>query len=285
MLKIDRRGWPLVARDEPWDEPGRPPCREIEVGGVRIGGPGPVIIAGPCAVESREQILQIAREVKRVGAHMLRGGAYKGRTSPYSFQGLGQEALEYLAEAKAETGLPVVTEVLDPRLVEQIGEVADILQVGCRSMQNYPLLKELGRQSRPVLLKRGFCSTVNEWLCAAEYIAIEGNEAIILCERGIRSFAAGEYSRNTVDINVIQPVIAATRLPLLLDPSHATGQAAMVPSVARAALAAGVHGLLIECRLQSSSPSELLSDGGQCITPSTLSKILGFAEHCHNEEG
>lgn len=268
---------PLVARKEPWDGQGLAPCREVEVRGVRIGGPQQVIIAGPCAVEEREGLLEVARAVKRAGASLLRGGAYKPRTSPYSFQGLGKEGLQYLAEARAETGLPIVTEVMDPRLIEPVAEVADVLQVGCRSMQNFPLLQELGHQPRPVLLKRGFAATLEELLGAAEYIALGGNDAIILCERGIRTFATQEYARNTVDINVIHPLLRATRLPLLLDPSHGTGDEAAVPPVARAGLAAGVHGLLIEVRSSTTLPHQIRSDGQQAITPHALEQIVRFS--------
>jgi 3-deoxy-7-phosphoheptulonate synthase len=275
--KFDSKMCPLVARSEPWTGAGRPPCRVIEIGALRIGAGQPVIIGGPCAVESREHILSVARAVKQAGGAMLRGGAYKPRTSPYTFQGLGPEGLEYLAEAKAETGLPVVTEVMDPRLIEQVSAVADVLQVGSRSMQNFPLLVELGRQPRPVLLKRGFSATLEEWLCAAEYIALGGNDAIILCERGIRTFASGEYARNTVDINVIPPLLQATRLPVFLDPSHATGHADLVSPVAQAALAAGVHGLIIEVRAAVTRPEELRSDGIQALDPVRFERLVRLA--------
>ncbi len=277
---LDETKIPLVARRDGWDGTGLPPMRKIRVGDVEFGGPEPVIIAGPCAVESRDQILTLAKAVKAAGAHMLRGAAFKGRTNPYSFQGLGEEALEYLAEAKAETGLPVVTEVLDPRLIERTAEVADVLQVGCRSMQNFPLLKELGRQPRPVLLKRGFCATLEEWLCAAEYVAIGGNLDIILCERGIRTFASGEYSRNTIDLNVIQPTLRATHLPLILDPSHAVGVASMVAPIAKAGLAAGAQGLLVECRTSDMEPDRIKSDGYQAITIEDLEDIIRFSREC-----
>ncbi len=270
-----RQVCPLVARQRPWDGDGRAPCRVVEVGDVRIGGPESVVIAGPCAVEGKDALLELAADLKRAGARMLRGGAFKGRTSPYSFQGLGRPALEMLSEARAATGLPVVTEVLDPRHVQEVAEVVDMLQVGCRSMQNFPLLQELGRQPKPVLLKRGFCATLHEWLCAAEYIAQQGNEAIVLCERGIRSFTHGEYARNSLDINVVFRALQACRLTLLLDPSHATGVAAAVPAASRAALAAGVHGLLVECRREEQRPDELNSD-----TPGTLARIVDFADSC-----
>ncbi len=277
---IDRQHCPLVTREQPWDGAGKPPCRSVAVGPVRIGGAEPVLIAGPCAVSSRTTLLELAKAAKAAGATLLRGGAFKGRTHPYSFQGLGAEGLEYLAEARAATGLPFVTEVLDPRQVEGVAQVADMLQVGCRSMQNFPLLQELGRQPRPVLLKRGFSATLAEWLCAAEYIAREGNEQIVLCERGIRTFASFEYSRNTVDINAVYAVLESSHLPLLLDPSHGTGRAAMVPSVGRAALAAGVHGLLLELRLPETPLAEIPSDAEQSIFPDALRRLADFARLC-----
>lgn len=278
---LDPRAFPCVAASGgDTEDPEHPrPRRVVEVNGVRIGAGQPVVIAGPCAVESREQVLAVARAVQQAGAQLLRGGAYKPRTSPYAFQGLGPVALEYLAEAREQTGLPVVTEVMDPRLVEQVAQVADVLQVGARSMQNYPLLVELGRQSKPVLLKRAFWATLEEWLGAAEYIAREGNDAILLCERGVRTFASQEYARNSLDLNVIPPMLQACRLPLLVDPSHATGRADLVPIASRAALAVGVHGLLIEVRLDRTRPEELRCDGAQAITPEALAEIVARARH------
>jgi 3-deoxy-7-phosphoheptulonate synthase len=248
-------------------------CRVVNVADVAVGGEWRVIIAGPCAVESREQTLAIARAAKDAGADLLRGGAFKPRTSPYEFQGLGDEGLEILAEARALSGLPVVTEVLDPRDVERVGRVADCLQIGARSMQNFPLLREVGRFGLPVLLKRHWAATLNEWLCAAEYIAVEGNLDIILCERGIRTFTQGDYNRNTLDLNVIPAARQRTILPIVADPSHATGDAAMVPDAARGAIGAGVDGLIIEILADESQRYCTLCDGPQGILPAELATI------------
>ncbi len=257
---------------------GASQTRVVEVGRVRFGGERPVVIAGPCAVESREQTLEIARAVKGSGADMLRGGAYKPRTSPHDFQGLGLEGLRILREASQETGLPVVTEVMDPRLVEQVAEYADMLQVGSRNMQNYPLLLEVGRSRKPILLKRGMAASLCEWLGAAEYIAKEGNLEIVLCERGIKAYPSGEYSRYSLDLSVIPAVRAETYLPVIVDPSHATGIAAMVESASRAAIEFGSHGLLIEVasdRLDAAKPK---CDAAQAISPRTLRRIIRFID-------
>ncbi|MCK6480718.1 MAG: 3-deoxy-7-phosphoheptulonate synthase, partial [Planctomycetes bacterium] len=237
-LSVTRRGCPEYAAEGA--------VREVAVRGVVVGGGRPVVIAGPCAVETREQTLRVARAVKAAGGDMLRGGAFKPRTNPHSFQGLGQAGLEILAEARAETGLPIVTEVMDPRLVERVGEVADVLQVGSRNMQNFPLLVEVGRFGKPVLLKRGFAATLEEWLCAAEYVAMEGNRDILLCERGIRTFTQGEYGRNTLDLNVVPALREVCWLPVVVDPSHATGDYRRVPAASAAAIASGADGLIIE---------------------------------------
>jgi 3-deoxy-7-phosphoheptulonate synthase len=257
---------------------GEGQTRAVQVGRVRFGGDRPVVIAGPCAVESREQTLEIARAVKGSGADMLRGGAYKPRTSPHDFQGLGLEGLKILREASQETGLPVVTEVMDVRLVEQVAEYADMLQVGSRNMQNYPLLVEVGRSRKPVLLKRGMAASLCEWLGAAEYIAKEGNLEIVLCERGIKAYPSGEYSRYSLDLSVIPAVKAETFLPVIVDPSHATGIAAMVESASRAAVEFGSHGLIIEVasdRLDAAKPQ---CDAAQAISPRTLRRIINFIE-------
>lgn len=257
---------------------GATPTRVVEVGAVRFGGDRPVVIAGPCAVESLEQTLEIARAVKGSGADMLRGGAYKPRTSPHDFQGLGLAGLKILREASRETGLPVVTEVMDPRLVEQVAEYADMLQVGSRNMQNYPLLVEVGRCGKPVLLKRGMAANLCEWLGAAEYIAQEGNLEIVLCERGIKAYPAGEYARYSLDLNVIPAVKAETFLPVIVDPSHATGVAAMVESASRAAVEFGAQGLMIEVasdRLDAAPPK---CDAAQAISPRMLRRIIRFIE-------
>jgi 3-deoxy-7-phosphoheptulonate synthase len=247
--------------------------RLVRVGGVEIGNGCPVLIAGPCAVESRDQTMEIARAVKRAGGDLLRGGAFKPRTSPYEFQGLGDRGLEILAEVRQDTGLPIVTEVLDPRDVERVGKVADCLQVGARSMQNFPLLQEVGRFGLPVLLKRHWGATLTEWLCAAEYIAVEGNLDIILCERGIRTFTQGDYNRNTLDLNVIPAVHDLSILPVVADPSHATGEAHMVPDAARAAIGSGADGLIIEVISDERRRCDTLCDGPQAILPDELAAI------------
>jgi 3-deoxy-7-phosphoheptulonate synthase len=254
---------------------GEKGTRVVEVGGVRFGAERPVVIGGPCAVESHAQTVGLARAVKRAGADMLRGGAYKPRTSPYDFQGSGLEGLCILSIAREETGLPIVTEVMDPRLVPEVAQVADMLQVGSRHMHNYTLLAEVGRARKPVLLKRGMSASLCEWLGAAEYIAKQGNMDIVLCERGIRGFPSGEYSRYVLDLNVIPAAKMLTFLPIIVDPSHATGVAAMVEPASRAALAAGSHGLLIE--VADPSFGEPKCDGLQAIDTATLARIVEFA--------
>ena len=268
-LGILRRCWPEY---ESLDTTHR-----VTAAGVTFGGPDPVIIAGPCAVESLDQTLRIARAVHAAGAQLLRGGAYKPRTNPHSFQGLGREGLEILAAVREETGLGIVTEVLDPRLVEQVAEFADVLQIGSRSAQNFPLLTEVGRADRPVLLKRGWSSTLEEWLCAAEYIALEGNRQIILCERGIRASCHWDYARNLLDQTVIEPARRSTPLPIIVDPSHATGQWSLVAAMSRAALAAGAHGLLIEAIDASIDRAGLRCDAAQGVPPEVLREIVAFA--------
>jgi 3-deoxy-7-phosphoheptulonate synthase len=248
--------------------------RPVQVGSVRVGANRPVIIAGPCAVESREQTLEIAQQAKDAGADLLRGGAFKPRTNPYSFQGLGEKGLEILAEAREVTGLPVVTEVMDPRLVGLVAQYADVLQIGSRSMQNYPLLIEAGRAGKPVLLKRGFCSTVEEWLGSAEYVALQGNLDIILCERGIRTFTIDEYTRNTFDVNVIPALRERTFLPLIVDPSHATGDARYVTPVSLGAIAAGAAGLIIETIGESTCRERIQCDREQGIRPGELTRLV-----------
>lgn len=240
---------------------------------VTIGGPAatPIIIAGPCAVESREQVLTTARAVKAAGANMLRGGAFKPRSSPYQFQGLGVEGLRLLAEAREETGLPVITEVMEPELVETVAYYADILQIGTRNMQNFPLLLAAGRNSlgRPVMLKRGLSATIEEWLLAAEYIVSAGNPQVILCERGIRSFDS--QTRNVLDLACVPLLHELTHLPVIVDPSHATGRSELVPTMARAAIAAGAEGLILEVH---PSPEFALCDGRQSITVEQLQSII-----------
>lgn len=252
-------------------------CRPVRVGNLEIGGARPVIIAGPCAVESREQTLAIARQAREAGADMLRGGAYKPRMSPYSFQGLGEEGLKILAEAREATGLPIVTEVMDTRLVELIGSYADVLQVGSRSMHCTPILIEVGKLGKPVLLKRGWCATLDEWLHAAEYIACQGNLDIIMCERGIRTFSREEYSRNTIDLNVVPALQRETFLPVIVDPSHATGRADLALPLARAALAVGADGLIIELIASETDRPHVKCDARQGILPSDLQEIVEVA--------
>src|SRR5713226_7036569 len=231
----------------------------------------PVIIAGPCAVENREQLLTTAQAVKAAGAVVLRGGAFKPRTSPYQFQGLGIEGLRLQAEARAETGLPVVTEVMDPDLVETVSYYADLLQIGSRNMQNFPLLRAVGRNSykRPVLLKRGLASTIDEWLLAAEYIVAAGNSKVILCERGIRSF--DQHTRNVLDLSCVPLLRKLTHLPIVVDPSHATGHRELVPAMARASIAAGADGLMLEVH---TDPEHALCDGRQSLTPTQVQSVL-----------
>ncbi len=238
-------------------------------GRATVGGGTLAVIAGPCAVESEEQTLRIARAVAAAGARCLRGGAFKPRTSPYAFQGLGVEGLKILAAARAETGLPVATEVLDPRSVEVVAEYADILQVGARNMQNFALLKEVGQVRRPVMLKRGLSATIDEWLMSAEYILAEGNPDVILCERGIRTFSS--HTRNTLDLNAVPVVRKLSHLPVLVDPSHGTGLRDKVVPLARAAAAVGAHGLLIEVH---DRPDEALCDGAQAVTPDTFASLM-----------
>jgi 3-deoxy-7-phosphoheptulonate synthase len=236
----------------------------IDIGGERL-----VVIAGPCAVEGRDMILGIAQSVRQSGASMLRGGAYKPRTSPYAFQGLGIDALEFLTEARAATGLPIVTEVLDPRDVEHVARHADLMQIGARNMQNYPLLAEVGRTGRPVVLKRGFSATLEELLMAAEHIMAHGNAHIVLCERGIRTFEPS--TRNTLDISAIPLLKAATHLPVIVDPSHAGGRADLVAPLSLAAIAAGADGLMIEVH---PDPACAQSDGEQSLDPMAFAELM-----------
>ena len=241
----------------------------IDIGGIKIGDGNLVAIAGPCAVESKEQILQAADIVKSGGAQFLRGGAYKPRTSPYSFQGLEELGLKYLAEAGERTGLKVVSEVTEVENVNKVAEYVDVLQIGARNMQNFRLLKEVGHQNKPVLLKRGISATIDEWLNAAEYIMSEGNEQIILCERGIRSYE--EYTRNTLDLSAVAAVKHLSHLPIIVDPSHGTGKWRMVKPMAFAAVAAGADGLMMEMH---PDPAKALSDGPQSLTPEHYRDIM-----------
>jgi 3-deoxy-7-phosphoheptulonate synthase len=248
---------------------GRTENTVFEVGGVRIGGPDIVVMAGPCSVESEEQLLATADAVKRAGAKMLRGGAFKPRTSPYSFRGLQEEGLKILAEARRRTGLPVVTEAMDTRHLETVCAHADMIQIGSRNMQNYTLLEEVGKLRMPVLLKRGFSATIEEFLLAAEYIASGGNSRIVLCERGIRTFETS--TRNTLDLSAVPLLKRWTHLPVIVDPSHGTGLWWLVPPMTRAAVAVGADGLLIEVHVK---PQEALSDGEQSLLPETFERMM-----------
>ncbi len=241
----------------------------VEVGGNRIGGKKLAMIAGPCSVESEQQICGIAEEVKRIGANFLRGGAFKPRTSPYAFQGLKYDGLELLKEARAATGLPIVTEIMSPYDIEIFERDVDMIQVGARNMQNFELLKELGRTRRPILLKRGLSATIEEWLMSAEYIMSGGNENIILCERGIRTFET--YTRNTLDLSAIPAVKKLSHLPVVVDPSHATGKWWMVEPLAKAAVAVGADGLIIEVH---NDPANALCDGQQSIKPGVYGELV-----------
>jgi len=239
----------------------------IQVGETRIGGGHVGLIAGPCSVESREQLLSSARYVKAAGATMLRGGAFKPRTSPYAFQGLGVDALKILSEARDETGLPIVTELMDPRHLEDVREFADVIQIGARNMQNFQLLSAVGTVDRPILLKRGLAATIDELLMAAEYVAKGGNQDIILCERGIRTFETA--TRNTLDIGAVPVLKQRSHLPVVVDPSHATGRVDLIEPLSLAAIAAGADGLLIETH---PSPETALCDGGQSLNPDDFEK-------------
>ncbi len=241
----------------------------VPLNGIRVGGPDLLIIAGPCSVEGREQIIEIAHAVREAGATALRGGAFKPRSSPYAFQGLGEEGLKYLAEAREATGLPIVTEVMDPQLVPLVCQYADVLQIGARNMQNYTLLHAVGESQHPVLLKRGMSSTIEELLMSAEYILSHGNMRVMLCERGIRTFET--YTRNTFDINAIPVIKQMSHLPVIADPSHAVGKWEYVESVSLAAIAAGADGLILEVH---QDPENAASDGRQSLKPERFAALV-----------
>ena len=247
----------------------KPEDTVIDVGGAILGGPAIAVMAGPCSVESREQILEAAHAVKAAGARFLRGGAFKPRTSPYEFQGLGEAGLKLLAEAREQTGLKVVTEVMDPDDLPMCLEYADVLQLGARNMQNFSLLKRLGAIKKPVLLKRGPCATVKEWLMAAEYVLAHGNYQVALCERGIRTFETA--TRNTLDLNAVPVLKALTHLPVVVDPSHGIGLRAHVPAMARAGIAAGADAIIVEVHPR---PEKALSDGQQSLTPAEFEELM-----------
>lgn len=247
----------------------KPDPTVVDVKGIKFGSPEVVIIAGPCSVENREQMMETAKAVKSAGGMILRGGAFKPRSSPYNFQGLGEEGLKLLQEARNETGLPIVTEVMDTRMVDLIAGYADILQIGSRNMQNYPLLKEVGMLRKPVLLKRGMMATIEEFLLAAEYILNQGNEQVILCERGIRTFET--TTRNTLDLSAVPMLKHLSHLPVIVDPSHGTGHRWMVPPMAKAAVAAGADGLIMEVHFK---PQEALCDGHQSLSPDEFTLLM-----------
>lgn len=248
----------------------------VRVGSVAIGGGSPVIIAGPCSVEGEAQIRAAAREAKAAGAHLLRGGAFKPRTSPHSFQGLGLPGLELLARAGAEVDLPVVSEVMEPGMVEAVAEYADVLQVGSRNMQNFPLLRAVGHLGRPVLLKRGFAATIEEWLLAAEYVLVSGNTSVILCERGIRGF--DPLTRNVLDLSAIPLLRTLTHLPVVVDPSHGTGRRDLVVPLGVAAIAAGADGVMVEMH---PNPDSARTDRAQTIGPTQLRQLVRQARAVH----
>ncbi len=241
----------------------------VRLNGTQVGADEVVVVAGPCAVESREQIFETAWAVKEAGAKALRGGAFKPRTSPYTFQGLGVPALELLAEVRETVGLPIVSEVMSPTDIDLVASYVDVLQIGARNMQNYSLLQQVGKSTKPVLLKRGMMSTIHEWLLSAEYILANRNYNVILCERGIRTFETA--TRNTLDINAVSLAKQLTHLPVIVDPSHATGKANLVAAAAKAAVAAGADGLLIEVH---PSPERALSDGAQSLKPEAFGKLM-----------
>ena len=242
----------------------------VDINGVRVGGNAPIaVMAGPCSIEGEEHTIKMAKAVKAGGANFLRGGAYKPRTSPYSFQGLGTEGILDLVKAREETGLPIVSELMDEIHIPEFEEYVDVVQIGARNMQNFDLLKEVGKTNKPILLKRGLSSTIEEWLMSAEYIMSRGNNNVILCERGIRTFE--KYTRNTLDLSAVVAVKQLSHLPVIVDPSHATGRADMVEPMALAAVAAGADGLLIEVH---NNPAKALCDGPQSLTPEAFAELM-----------
>ncbi|MBA7486043.1 MAG: 3-deoxy-7-phosphoheptulonate synthase [Dehalococcoidia bacterium] len=275
-LKETLEMWPGVDEVVPISRPHKLAGREfqpqdtvIKVGDVTIGGEVLVVMAGPCAVETEEQLLEAARAVKAAGANILRGGAFKPSTSPYSFRGLGKDGLELLAQAHQETGMPVITEVMTPQDVELVSRYADILQVGARNMQNFTLLDEVGKTQKPVMLKRGMSATIQEWLLSAEYILAQGNRQVMLCERGIRTFET--YTRNTMDISAVPIIKKLSHLPIIADPSHGTGKWHLVTPLSLAAVAAGADGLMIEVHPR---PDQALKDGAQSLTFDNFQQLM-----------
>jgi 3-deoxy-7-phosphoheptulonate synthase len=265
------RPYKLVSREsQAWDT-------TIDVGGIRIGDAKLTLMAGPCAIESKVQALTIARIVKKAGAHIFRGGAFKPRTSPYAFQGLGEEGLKILAEVRSETGMPVITEAIDHELFDLVEHYADIVQIGARNMQNFTLLRRAGKSAKPVLLKRGMAATVEEWLMAAEYVMEGGNDKVILCERGVRTFA--HHSRNTLDLSAVPVVRQESHLPVIVDPSHAAGFRDQVVPLSRAAVAVGCHGLMVEVH---HAPENAMSDGPQSLYPAQFADLCKQIEPIFN---
>lgn len=276
LADLNLEALPGVERVTPISKPYKLVSREfhpedtvVRIGDATVGGNDLFVVAGPCSVEGRELLLESAQLVREGGAHALRAGAFKPRSSPYSFQGLAEEGLQYLAEAREQTGLPVVTEVMDTRDVELVASYADVLQIGTRNMQNYSLLKAVGQTDKPVLLKRGFSATVEEWLMAAEYVLSEGNRNVILCERGIRTFETA--TRNTLDLSAVVVAKSLTHLPVVVDPSHGVGKREFVVAMARAAIAAGADGVLVEIHQR---PDEALSDAAQTIGPAAYQQMM-----------
>ncbi|MDP9728205.1 3-deoxy-7-phosphoheptulonate synthase [Alicyclobacillus tolerans] len=259
--------YPLASREN------HPENSVVQVGDIQIGGKSATIIAGPCSVESRDSYVEIAIELQKAGAQILRGGAYKPRTSPYSFQGMGEEGLRIMAEASDITGLPTISEVMDVETLPLVAHYVDILQIGARNMQNYPLLKAVGKTKKPVMLKRGLANTIEEWLMSAEYILSAGNPSVILCERGIRTFETA--TRFTLDLNAVPVIRKLSHLPILIDPSHGTGHSGYVPALSRAAIAVGADGIMVEVH---SNPAEALSDGPQSLT---VEEFRRLAPHIH----
>lgn len=273
LLRVNECVDKVMRVQEPFKRANRmfhPDDSIVNVAGVPVGGRKIQVIAGPCSVESVEQVTQVAKSVKLGGASMLRGGAFKPRTSPYSFQGLKELGLDYLKAAKAETGLPIVTEIMSADKIERFVEDVDLIQVGARNMQNFELLKELGKTRTPILLKRGLSATIEEWIMSAEYIMAGGNENVILCERGIRTFET--YTRNTLDLSAIPAVKKLSHLPVVVDPSHAAGMWWMVEPLAKAAVAVGADGLLIEVH---NDPEHALCDGAQSLKPERFARLMG----------
>lgn len=272
LFEVDQSVDKVMHVQEPYKLANRafhPEDTIVDVSGIPVGGGHMAMIAGPCSVESEEQVIDVAKAVKEAGANMLRGGAFKPRTSPYSFQGLGLEGLEMLCRAKEETGLPIVTELMSGEYLDIFDEKVDLIQIGARNMQNFDLLKQLGRTKRPILLKRGLNATYEEWIMSAEYIMASGNENVILCERGVRTFET--YTRNTLDLQAIPVLKKMTHLPVVVDPSHAGGKWWLIDTMAKAALAAGTDGLMIEVH---NNPDCALCDGGQSLKPEKYAVLL-----------